>query len=122
MEYFIFVSFGLEGLWYVVCGVFNIKRDVLQFNMIFNESVGRRSKLTEVNRLSRDGCTTFLLTATGMNACGEQRSRLDANVFVLLVHHLKQTQFGAASVAVARLSDAWWSSKAGTLGLGLARL
>ena len=34
-------------------GFFNSKRDVLQFNMIFNESVRRRSKLTEVNRLSK---------------------------------------------------------------------
>ncbi len=46
-EYFIFfLFFGFEGLWYAVV-VLNFRSDILQFNTIFNESVGR-SKLTEV--------------------------------------------------------------------------
>ena len=61
----------------------SIKSNVLQWNTVFNESVGKRSKLVEVEvekvRRSRrgDGCNTFLLTEIGMNACSEQRPRLD---------------------------------------------
>ena len=67
--------------------------------MVFNESVGKRSKLFEVEvekaRSRRgDGCNTFLLTEIGMNACSEQRPRLDpsrtrAEVFVFLVYQKK---------------------------------
>lgn len=50
MVYFILVNiffwFGSAGLWYILV-VSSIKSNVLQLNMIFNESVGRRSsKLT----------------------------------------------------------------------------
>ena len=83
MEYFILVSLGPEDFCYIVV-VLNIKSDSLQWNTVFNESVGKRSKSAEVKvgnfRRSRrgDGCNTFLLTGIGMNACSEQRPRIDA--------------------------------------------
>ena len=50
--------------------------------MVLNESVGRiNSKLAEVKvgtGWRRDGCNTFLLTEIGMDACGEQRPRIEA--------------------------------------------
>ena len=78
----------------------SIKSNVLQWDTVFNESIGKKLVEVEVKKVRRsrrgDGCDTFLLTGIGMDACSEQKSKSspisNADVLVLLVQMVKRTQ------------------------------